>query len=420
MKNLLHTPEGVRDIYDRECARKNIVEQRILRQMQLFGYSAIETPMFEFFDIFAKERGSVSDREMYKFFDRYNNTVVLRPDMTPAIARCVTKFYGEETMPQRLCYLGHTFTNSASYKGRLYEVTQSGAELIGDDSAQADAEMIAMVIQSLRSAGLKEFQVELGEVEFFRGLLEESGISEEEGDELRELIENKNYFGVEDYISNVLKKADFKDVFLKLPELFGSVDNIRQAKEMTKNQRAQSAIDRLEKVHQILKEYGLTEYISYDLGMLSKFSYYTGIIFKAYSYGIGDYMVSGGRYDKLLVQFGRDISAIGFAITIDRLMSALSSQKVEFDTSAADVLVVYEEQRTGEAVQVLTRYRRIGKRAMGMPMEGEKERKEYIAYAKEKGMTQLIFMKETSILKTDINTGKDLEKNLEEILGEIL
>ena len=420
MKNLLHTPEGVRDIYDRECARKNIVEQRILHQMQLFGYSAIETPMFEFFDIFAKERGSVSDREMYKFFDRYNNTVVLRPDMTPAIARCVTKFYGEETMPQRLCYLGHTFTNSASYKGRLYEVTQSGAELIGDDSAQADAEMIAMVIQSLRSAGLKEFQVELGEVEFFRGLLEEAGISEEEGDELRELIENKNYFGVEDYISNVLKKADFKDVFLKLPELFGSVDNIRQAKEMTKNQRAQSAIDRLEKVHQILKEYGLTEYISYDLGMLSKFSYYTGIIFKAYSYGIGDYMVSGGRYDKLLVQFGRDISAIGFAITIDRLMSALSSQKVEFDTSAADVLVVYEEQRTGEAVQVLTRYRRIGKRAMGMPMEGEKERKEYIAYAKEKGMTQLIFMKETSILKTDINTGKDLEKNLEEILGEIL
>ena len=420
MKNLLHTPEGVRDIYDRECARKNIVEQRILRQMQLFGYSAIETPMFEFFDIFAKERGSVSDREMYKFFDRYNNTVVLRPDMTPAIARCVTKFYGEETMPQRLCYLGHTFTNSASYKGRLYEVTQSGAELIGDDSAQADAEMIAMVIQSLRSAGLKEFQVELGEVEFFRGLLEEAGISEEEGDELRELIENKNYFGVEDYISNVSKKADFKDVFLKLPELFGSVDNIRQAKEMTKNQRAQSAIDRLEKVHQILKEYGLTEYISYDLGMLSKFSYYTGIIFKAYSYGIGDYMVSGGRYDKLLVQFGRDISAIGFAITIDRLMSALSSQKVEFDTSAADVLVVYEEQRTGEAVQVLTRYRRIGKRAMGVPMEGEKERKEYIAYAKEKGMTQLIFMKETSILKTDINTGKDLEKNLEEILGEIL
>ena len=385
MKNLLHTPEGVRDIYDRECARKNIVEQRILRQMQLFGYSAIETPMFEFFDIFAKERGSVSDREMYKFFDRYNNTVVLRPDMTPAIARCVTKFYGEETMPQRLCYLGHTFTNSASYKGRLYEVTQSGAELIGDDSAQADAEMIAMVIQSLRSAVLKEFQVELGEVEFFRGLLEEAGISEEEGDELRELIENKNYFGVEDYISNVLKKADFKDVFLKLPELFGSVDNIRQAKEMTKNQRAQSAIDRLEKVHQILKEYGLTEYISYDLGMLSKFSYYTGIIFKAYSYGIGDYMVSGGRYDKLLVQFGRDISAIGFAITIDRLMSALSSQKVEFDTSAADVLVVYEEQRTGEAVQVLTRYRRIGKRAMGMPMEGEKKEKSISPMPKKRG-----------------------------------
>ncbi len=145
-KQLIHTPEGVRDIYAAECRQKLKVQKKILHTLYAYGYQHMETPSFEFFDIFNEERGSVSSREMFKFFDRENNTLVLKPDMTPAIARCVAKYFSEETMPVRLCYLERTFTNNSSYQGRLKESTQTGAEMIGDDSSDADAEMIAMVI----------------------------------------------------------------------------------------------------------------------------------------------------------------------------------------------------------------------------------------------------------------------------------
>ena len=132
---------------------------------------------------------------MYKFFDRDNNTLVLRPDITPSIARCVAKYYMDETGPLRLCYLGQTFINSTSYQGRLKQTTQTGVELIGDDTSDADGEMIAMVIDALKAAGLKEFQVELGQVEFYRGLVEESGIDEETQmvPEDEEMNENEDY-----------------------------------------------------------------------------------------------------------------------------------------------------------------------------------------------------------------------------------
>lgn len=265
---------------------------------------------------------------MFKFFDRDNNTLVLRPDMTPAVARCVAKYFMDDPMPLRLCYLERTFKNNSSYQGRLKERAETGAELIGDDSEDADAEMIAMVIDSLRQAGLKEFQVELGQVAFYRSLLKEAGLEEEVEEELNQYIENKNYFAVEGLLKNQpVDRRAFKKVFLKLPELFGSLEQMQEAKKLTANPGALAAIERLEKVHSILESRGLEAYVSYDLGMLSRYQYYTGIIFKAYTYGTGDYIVTGGRYDKLLVQFGKDTPAVGFVIVVDQLMAALSRQQ---------------------------------------------------------------------------------------------
>lgn len=264
-KQLIHTPEGVRDIYAAECRQKLKVQKKILHTLYAYGYQHMETPSFEFFDIFNEERGSVSSREMFKFFDRENNTLVLKPDMTPAIARCVAKYFSEETMPVRLCYLERTFTNNSSYQGRLKESTQTGAEMIGDDSSDADAEMIAMVIDCLRAVGLKEFQVELGQIEFFRGLVEEAGIDEDTQIQLQELIENKNFFGVEELLRAHPMDAQLREVFLHLPKLFGSIEQVRTARSLTENPRARFAIERLEKVHQILENYGLSEYVSLSL-----------------------------------------------------------------------------------------------------------------------------------------------------------
>lgn len=354
---LIHTPEGVRDIYDAECMQKLKVQEKIVNTLYRYGYQHIETPSFEFFDIFNKDRGSVSSQEMFKFFDRDNNTLVLRPDMTPAIARCVSKYFSDETMPLRLCYLERTFTNNTSYQGRLKESTQTGAEMIGDDSSDADAEMIAMVIDCLRSAGLKEFQVELGQVEFYRGLVEEAGLDEETQEQLRDLIENKNFFGVEELLNAHPLKPELKEVFLRLPELFGSIDQIRQARSLTANKRARFAIDRLEKVHEIMENYGLSEYVSYDLGMLSKYQYYTGIIFKAYTYGTGDYVVTGGRYDKLLQQFGKDAPAVGFGIVVDRLLMALASQGILLPVEKVNTMILFDVSARVPAIRLAQHFR---------------------------------------------------------------
>lgn len=391
-KQLLHTPEGVRDIYAEECARKLAVQNRIRDVFHRYGYRDIETPTFEFFDIFKKERGSAGTREMYKLFDRENNTLVLRPDMTPSIARCVAKYFMDETGPLRLCYLAQTFLHSASYQGRSNESTQTGVELIGDDSSDGDAEMIALVIDALQVSGLKEFQVELGQVEFYRGLVEESGMDEETQEKLRELIESKNYFGVEELLTEQTMPEKLKQVFLKLPELFGDIEQIRFARGMTDNLRALRAIDRLERVQEILDGYGLGDYVSYDLGMLSKYSYYTGIIFKAYTYGMGEYLVTGGRYDKLLVQFGKDTPAVGFAIVVDQLMLALSRQKIDIEIEQVKRIVLYESGAREMAIRLAKYFRGAGENVQLIRKPAGQSVLDYVSYARRNQVGQLLYL----------------------------
>lgn len=387
---LLHTPEGVRDIYNGECAGKLAVEDKISNVFHLYGYEDIETPTFEYFDIFNKERGSVTSQEMFKFFDRDNNTLVLRPDMTPAIARCVGKYFFEETMPVRLCYRERTFINNSNYQGRLKEITQTGVELIGDDASGADAEVIALVIDSLKTAGLEEFQVELGQVEFFRGLTEEAGMDQETCDALRELIENKNYFGVDELISKRDMPDSLRTVFLKLPELFGTLEQLKQVKYMVNNDRSRKAVERLEKIHAILESYGLAGYVSYDLGMLSKYQYYTGIIFKAYTYGTGEYIVNGGRYDKLLIQFGKDVPAVGFAIIVDQLMLAMSRQKLDTEPEKSGTMVLYDSSSQDKAVKLVLELRKKHKKAVLIRKSSRKTIGDYENYARQKGWKDMI------------------------------
>ncbi len=392
--SLLHTPEGVRDIYNGECARKLAVQSRISKAFHRYGYQDIETPTFEFFDIFNKERGSVSSREMFKFFDRDNNTLVLKPDVTPAIARCVAKYFMDETAPVRLCYRERTFINNSSYQGRLKENTQTGAELIGDGSADADAEMVAMVVDALKSAGLKEFQVELGQVDFFRGLAEEAGMDRETQETLRELIENKNHFGVEELLARQEMPDGLRQLFARLPELFGGFEMLSGLMGQITNDRSRRAVERLMEVQHILESYGVAEYVSFDLGMLSNYNYYTGILFKAYTYGTGEYLVTGGRYDRLLKQFGKDAPAVGFAIVIDRLMLALARQKVEIPVMTVQTLLLYDPKAREDAVRMAAELRGRGENVCLMQRPRDTQPEACRSRAGKNGIRQILYLAE--------------------------
>ncbi|MDE6168180.1 MAG: ATP phosphoribosyltransferase regulatory subunit, partial [Acetatifactor sp.] len=328
-KRLLHTPEGVRDLYGNEHARKLQVEKSLHESIRLYGYEDIQTPTFEFFDVFSSETGTTPSRELYRFFDKEGNTLALRPDFTPSIARCAAKYFAGENSPLRLCYIGNTFTNTSNLQGKLKEMTQMGAELMGDFSVEADGEIISLVINALLNIGLKRFQVSIGQVEYFKGLCEEAGLDEETELELRTCISGKNYFAAQELLLERGVREPYQSRLLKVADLFGDMCSLTEARAMVNNPRSLAAIERLEQLRQVLELYGVADYISFDLGMLSKYRYYTGMVFRAYTYGVGDAVVKGGRYDRLLCRFGKEAPAVGFALVIDNILEALSRQRVE-------------------------------------------------------------------------------------------
>lgn len=417
MNTLLHTPEGVRDIYNADCARKLFIEDKMHQVIKSYGYHDIEAPSFEYFDIFNKERGSVASKEMYKFFDREGNTLVLRPDMTPQIARIAAKYYENEEVSIKLCYKGKKYINGSSYQGRLKETTELGAELIGDSSIDSDAEVIVMLVESLLASGLKEFQVEIGQINYFRGLVEEAGLSSEVEDEVLEMIKNKNYFGLEELISRHNIDHSVGEAFLRLPQMFGSMEILDEAYALTGNKTARDSITHLKKLHEILKLHGVSKYVTYDLGMLNKLRYYTGIMFQAFTYGTGEYIASGGRYDKLLRQFGVDKPSIGFSVTVDYLLLALDRQKIRLETEEKQsFMVLFREETRNAAIRLARLYRSKNVNVNMMTFNPAKDTGFYLEYAKKHDIGHVITVPDNeSIEMIQVLTGNVKKEKLSAI-----
>lgn len=396
MKNqLLHTPEGVRDIYNEECEKKIFLQSELQDVLKGYGYHPIQTPTFEFFDIFGKEIGTTPSNELYKFFDREGNTLVLRPDMTPSVARAAAKYFMDEDMPIRLCYMGNTFINNSSYQGRLKENTQLGAELIGDGSVDADAEVLSMVVDCLLKSGLSEFQISVGHADFFRGLLEAAGTDEEEEQELKSLISNKNFFGVEEFAETLKLDPGLTELFHMLGNPNVRKDDLQKAGELAAAYpRILAAVRNLIELQKIIEIYGLNKYVSFELGIISSYQYYTGIIFSGYTFGSGQPIVKGGRYDRLLTYYGKDSASIGFAIVVDQLMAALSRQKIDVTTYAKSELIVYDSNHRIEAILTAKEKRSQGKITELIAENGTKTRKDYMDYARRNRIGSVTFLED--------------------------
>lgn len=360
MQREIHTPEGMRDIYGIECRKKKLLQYRLMQMIRSYGFEDIETPVIEYFDVFSKEVGTTASRDLYKFFDRIGDTLVLRPDFTPSIARAVSMYFGDEQLPQRLCYQGKTFENRHSYQGRLNESTQIGVEYLGDDSVEADGELLALAVETMRTAGLKEFQISIGEVNFFKALAEEAGMDEETELALRKCISNKNMFGAEEILEKMNLSIELKYVFREFSSLFGGPEILKKARSLTTNERALASVRRLEQIYEVLKLYGVEEYVSFDLSMLSKYRYYTGIIFQGFTYGSGEPLLKGGRYDHLLEHFGADMPAVGFGLVIEYMMNALERQNIEIPVEDRKIMLVYDKNCYEKALSLAREKREAG------------------------------------------------------------
>ncbi len=323
----VYTPTGVQDILFEQCEQKRNIEHKIREHFKSNGYREIETPSIEYFDTFSTGVGRIAQENMYKFSGADGKMLVLRPDLTiPAVRTYATKLKNDgETV--KLFYIGNTFNPSESGGGRLKEYTQAGAEIIGGQGVYVDAEIITRAVMLAQGMGLKTFLVDICQVEFFKGLMEEAGFNEAEAEEVRKMVDGKQIGNLEKSLSEKAIPEQLKELIVNLPNLFGGVEILDAAEKCTKNPRSLSAISYLRSVMKIIGESGLGKYVSVDLGMVSSLSYYTGIIFKGFTNGIGFPFISGGRYDTLSENYGVCTPATGFSIGINMLMQALDKQQ---------------------------------------------------------------------------------------------
>lgn len=344
----LHTPNGVNDVLPQECAVKKEIENTIWTVFASFGYKEVETPSFEYYDCYSGERGQITQETLYKFFDEQGRILALRPDFTTSIARmAATKAAGEMT-PARYMYTGSVYRAEHTEGVRNREITQSGIELIGSYSAKADAEVIAAAMEAVTALGIEDFSMEIGQVGFFNGLIEQLGLDSDTTEKLRASIDSKNSPSIKKIVKNLDIADDVKQLMIDLPYLFGGEDIIERADVAGLNPTSKAALDNLREIYDLLTLYGFEKYISLDLGMLQSIDYYTGSIFKCYTHGVGFPIAAGGRYDNLMGGFGEAKGAVGCAIGINRIMQIYNGEP----NIVASTLVVAEKNADGIAYEL--------------------------------------------------------------------
>lgn len=337
-----HTPDGITDILPDECAVKREIESRLRELFTLNGYQEIETPTLEFYDVYATGDGFAPQEGMFKFFDQQGRILSLRYDGTIPAARIASTVLKDIKPPIRLSYIGNMFRYNETGGGKQKEFTQAGIELMGPKTAQSDAQVITTAIESAICVGINDLQISLGDVEFFNGLIEEWNIGDEASQLLPRLIDGKEMVALEEMCVQLGLGENARKVLTNMTSSYGTYDLIDEMRLLVKNERSLKALDNLHEVLNILEEEDVLKYVSLDLGMLQSLNYYTGIIFKGFTYGIGFPLLSGGRYDKVVGEFGRNLPSTGFSLGINFAMMALARQKKLPVLSTKNLLVGYD------------------------------------------------------------------------------
>jgi ATP phosphoribosyltransferase regulatory subunit len=307
---------------------------------------------------------STSDQKLFKLLNNRGTTMVLRSDMTTPIARVVSSLLKEEPLPLRLSYHANVFRSIEEEAGKEAEFYQTGVELVGDDSAEADAEVVALAVASLQAAGVSSFKIALGHVGFLNGLLEEAIPGREDiQQELKDRLLRRDFVGYREMLAQLDLSTGQRDELAGILKLRGGKEVCREALELSHNSLVQSSIEHLSAVWGALEDFDVARHVIIDLTMIGDFSYYTGMIFEGYAADIGFPVCGGGRYDKLLQQFGRPAPATGFSLKTNRILDGVDGLKVrrelpvlmQYDASNRKRAYIEAERLRGEGRSVRMR-----------------------------------------------------------------
>ncbi len=324
----INTPEGTRDRLFSECLERRQVQSALVELFRRRGYTEVITPEVEFYDLFIQSGNPIPQEAMLKIIDRSGRIMVMRPDCTAPIARVVATKLKHLALPQRLYYDQTVFRSGQAHQGGSSEIAQCGVEMIGAVGEKADLEIVAMAVDALRCCGLEQFHIELGHAEFYRTLAGRMKMPQGELEQLRSAIEGKNFALLNDLLEPY-RGEDAYAALRRLPYLFGGVEVLNAAQALA---GPCDSLDYLHRLYAELSAAGYGDCVRFDLGLVHQLDYYTGLVFRGYAEGAGAPVLSGGRYDGLMEQFGRKAEATGFAVDVDAVGARLTVETPKLDT----------------------------------------------------------------------------------------
>ena len=352
---MFEKPLGMRDTLPLLYETKEWARNKIQAEMKSWGYQFIETPALEYYETIG-EASAILDQQLFKLLDQQGHTLVLRPDMTAPIARVAASKLLKQQIPLRLAYSANVYRAQQREGGRPAEFEQIGIECIGNDSISADAEMIALLSDSLKAAGLSSFKISIGHIGFLQGLFLSILGNEDRASLLRKLLYEKNFVGYREHVNALPLSSIDKQRLLAFISLQGDEEILDKAADLLEFDEARQALGELRELSAQLEEYGVREYVSFDLTLVSHMNYYTGALFEVYAGKVGSPIGNGGRYDSLLSKFGWNTPATGFALRMDRLAEAIGETKGTADKEC----VFFSPQRRREAIEFARKRRSEG------------------------------------------------------------
>ena len=391
------TPEGTKDLLFEECLANRTVSSILGSVFSHRGFHEVLTPGIEFYDLFSEEKSGIPMEYMFKMSDSKGRLMVVRPDSTLPIARMVTTRLKNERHPIRLYYNQRVYRYNPGLTGRSNEVMQTGIELIGASGKRADLETITTAVEAL-SKCIPDFRIELGNAAFFQILSKSLPVNEDEREEIRTLIESKNYSALNTVLDS-LEQTQAVNVIRKLPRLFGGIEVLDEAYKMCDNPLALKRLDYLREIYNDLKKMGLGDRLIIDLGLVQRNDYYSDIVFSGYVMGSGEPVLIGGRYDRLLDNFDAPAPAVGFGINVDSLARVMMNRGNIPEKKRADLLVHSKLGYEIEAIRytsALYEANVLGENSVFETVE------EALEYARAKGIKKLTIVGDE--IKT-INTG---------------
>ena len=423
--------KGTRDLLPEDMIKRRYVFERIREVFEAYGFKEILTPTFEYTKLFELRSGEEVVEQLYAFEDKGGRNLSLRPDLTSSVARLFVNAFQTAPKPIKWYYITNMFRYEEPQSGRLREFWQAGVELIGSSNIEADAEVIALLIESYLSTGLKEFTVNVGDRILLDEFAKMLGVKDDIG--LMRLIDKKDKMERGEFVKALqefgLNEEDINKVFT-LIELKGKPDDVLpKARELFTSEIAKEELKKIEELFELLKAYGIEDYALIDFGIARGFDYYTSIVFEAIAdndLGIGS-IGGGGRYDNLIEVFGgKPTPATGFAIGIERLIPILESKGLlpEFKVGS-DVFVAYigkELETKKKAIEVTQTLRKANIKAE-YDIQGRKLRKA-LDYANSIEVKVAIILgkrdlAEGKVTIRDMESGEQKQVAIESIVEEV-